>query len=422
MQIKKLYRVYNMLSPLRFDLAAKLIYAKHKLVNPQTQWYVDLYLNHILTFNGGWEYPGTKVTENEFLKCFDNMLLNFDAKKMSPIEVGTNGIIVNGSHRLITSYILKKPIVTKKVNIKGAIYPYAFFADRKRHGIHPQTPKTNKVLSSMKPEWLDEMALEFCRIVETIRIIIMFPQAIGKEKECTNIINKYGTIVYALKFNTNFTALDNLIKELYRGEEWIGGFWADRSLSKTRLCWNDNNPYVTVYLFSPSNTNIQDMKNDIRDLYKNRHSVHINDTHEETLRIAGTVFNRNSRDYLTHISPLTSYNKELFKTYYDLLTDKQCMCIDSSFVLALLGLREAADLDFLHFDNVDIHAKNVNSHNEWSHHYDEHRDDIIFNPLKHFYFAGIKFASLDVVRRMKINRNESKDVKDLALISTILKN
>ena len=38
----------------RFDLMAKLLYLRY----PDCQWYRDLYKNHILTFNGGWEFPG----------------------------------------------------------------------------------------------------------------------------------------------------------------------------------------------------------------------------------------------------------------------------------------------------------------------------------------------------------------------------
>ena len=56
---------------------------------------------------------------------------------------------------------------------------------------------------------------------------------------------------------------------------------------------------------------------------------------------------------------------------------------------------------------------------KWLSYYKEKKDDIIYDPLKYFYFNGLKFATLEVVKQMKI-RNESKDLIDLELINKIL--
>jgi len=45
-----------------------------------------------------------------------------------------------------------------------------------------------------------------------------------------------------------------------------------------------------------------------------------------------------------------------------------------------------------------------------------HRDEIIYNPANHFYFCGLKFCTLNVVKVMKWNRREMKDMQDLKLI------
>ena len=37
--------------------------------------------------------------------------------------------------------------------------------------------------------------------------------------------------------------------------------------------------------------------------------------------------------------------------------------------------------------------------------------------MYHFYFNGFKFATLEVIRKMKENRGEPKDINDIKLIN-----
>jgi hypothetical protein len=63
----------------------------------------------------------------------------------------------------------------------------------------------------------------------------------------------------------------------------------------------------------------------------------------------------------------------------------------------------------------------ISSHNEYSNgRYDKTIDDIIYNPKNHFYYNGIKFASLDIVKSLKVNRWEEKDKIDVELINSVL--
>jgi hypothetical protein len=87
----------------------------------------------------------------------------------------------------------------------------------------------------------------------------------------------------------------------------------------------------------------------------------------------------------------------------------------------MYGLRECNDLDYLHFgDKVSTNNNLISSHNEYGiGRYHTHKDNIIFDPRNHFWYDGIKFASLDVVRKLKSKRNEPKDVVDVKLIESI---
>ena len=61
----------KLISPYRFDLMAKLLYLKYPI-----QYYSDLYLDHIKTFNNFWEYPGTKTSGQDFIVSFNNLIKN----------------------------------------------------------------------------------------------------------------------------------------------------------------------------------------------------------------------------------------------------------------------------------------------------------------------------------------------------------
>ena len=108
---------------------------------------------------------------------------------------------------------------------------------------------------------------------------------------------------------------------------------------------------------------------------------------------------------------LSSYRQSL-----QARADRHDFCVDSSAVLSAYGLRDCRDLDFLHLINVHPLASQIDCHNDWSHHYGEPKDEIIYNPELHFYMYGLKFASIKVVREMKKIRNEEKDKVDVKLM------
>ena len=66
----------------------------------------------------------------QFIESFDNLITsiknnNFDKK--FPIPIGSNNVIINGAHRLMTSYFFKKPIYGIHENKIACSYNYSFF-------------------------------------------------------------------------------------------------------------------------------------------------------------------------------------------------------------------------------------------------------------------------------------------------------
>ena len=86
----------------------------------------------------------------------------------------------------------------------------------------------------------------------------------------------------------------------------------------------------------------------------------------------------------------------------------------------MYGLREAKDIDYIEKDNKDIKLKMYGCHKgKWFNYYKINKENILYNPENHFYCNGLKFVSLNVIKKMKTNRNEKKDIKDLELINKI---
>jgi hypothetical protein len=157
------------------------------------------------------------------------------------------------------------------------------------------------------------------------------------------------------------------------------------------------------------------------------HSVHITDTHHETLRVAEALLNANSVHFVEHARPgapvrLLGHMARLRDWLREAGLSPEDLCIGGSAVLAAYGLREGKDLDFLHHFALPERGlpEDLGSHNEYAGLYGLSADDLIYDPSNHFNYFGLKFASLPVIARMKKTRGEKKDAVDLSLIRKVL--
>lgn len=166
---------------------------------------------------------------------------------------------------------------------------------------------------------------------------------------------------------------------------------------------------------------LREMKGKIREIFGlGNDALHVNDTHEGTLRLARSLLNENSIQFLNSAQPKEyPVFERLFAAYKDWIArigaDPERFCVDSSGVLAAYGIRDAQDLDFLQsgYDGVAPDRPDIGSHNEQIGHHVTGLDDILFNPENHFYWDGMKFASLRIVREMKRKRAQPKDLEDV---------
>ena len=238
----------------------------------------------------------------------------------------------------------------------------------------------------------------------------LFPIAHTRMAEVMNIIETHSNIFYKSSEAFNSTGQLGLIKEIYLSDGW-GTEKAIRK--KCKQCFRGMSQVTFVLLDAKNLETVKEMKNKIRALFKvGNHSVHINDTHEDTIRIAKTVFNTNSIHFLNHRRSVS------FPNYKKLMAEMKPddnEIITGSTVLSLYGLRDCKDIDKIYYNNPP-----ADSHNQYLKNlYKLSLDDIINNPIYHLYYNGFKYVSLDVIKNMKKTRNEPKDVIDVKLAEEI---
>jgi hypothetical protein len=165
------------------------------------------------------------------------------------------------------------------------------------------------------------------------------------------------------------------------------------------------------------------LKQQIRDIYKiDKSSVHINDTHDETIRIAQFAFNSNSIHFANNATPvLYPAFQKILDDYTKTDKDSEHFCVTGSAVMAMYGIRAAKDVDYFNkYQKLNTNNSLISSHNNEIRHYTITMDDILYNPENHFWFCGTKFAALHIIKALKEKRNEiPKDVEDIKIMSLL---
>ena len=96
--------------------------------------------------------------------------------------------------------------------------------------------------------------------------------------------------------------------------------------------------------------------------------------------------------------------------------DTKKICVTSSSVLSVYGIRDCGDMDlFIDKKYSDIFKKTHFDNDNNDKRYSKHFEDIIYNPDNHFYFQGIKFCNLSIILDFyKIKHNgKSKDIDSI---------
>ena len=379
----------DLLTYKRFDVVIKYLYAS----NLSSDYYKNAYQEHLKVWNNFREGSPRKKGFEEFDNAFQHIINNTVDE---PVPVNREGHIANGAHRLAAALYHQRPINVRDTDSDENYEircDYKFFI--------------NKGLSQ---SLLKRAALEYAKLKSNTHVICLFPIAHTLMDKVMNIINKYSNVFYYSSEVLNPVGQIGLMKEIYLKDGWANEHGIQR---KSDQCFRGDKDITFVLVDAKDLETVKEMKNQVRALFNvGNHSVHINDTHEETVRIAKTVFNDNSIHFLNNRKNVSFKN---YKKLMSATSPDDNTVITGSSVLSLYGLRDCKDLDLIYYKNAP-----ADSHNQYlGTHYKLPLDDIINNPYYHLYHNGFKYVSLDVIKNMKAIRNEPKDIVDLKLIGEI---
>ncbi len=407
----------ELLSPARLDIMAKYVYALQWTLGSRAEWGQHVYREHLRVWNEFREGDGSgKWSHEDFRASFDALLTDFaqhgfdDRRGLLP--TGWNNIIIDGSHRVAAALAHNAPVKVVHFGIQPRQYNYEFFRER-----------------GLGEEILDDLALQYCRLDDRVRVAVLFPVTQGHDDEMMKLLQESGPILYRKSVTVSRIGRENLIKLLYRGESWLGDGIRPTPglLQHVNQRFVDHKPVKFVFFVGGQEDKNRDVKNRIRALFNlGNDPVHINDMHHQTISIAESVLNVNSLHFLNNaqIGGLRNFS-ELFRSFKEWIVqehlDSRRFCIDGSAVLAAYGLRDANDLDYLYSGVPIVQGPNplVSCHNAELSHYDILLSDLVMDPRNYFFFDGIKFLAIHVIRKMKSARGEAKDSSDVYRIDAL---
>ena len=419
----------DLLTYLRFDIASKTLYARHREKGVEQVWAKTVY-HHLLDVWGGCrELSPTKNNIEEFYTAYHEILDSmktegFDEKK-SYIPVHENKFLLNGAHRLAAAIQYNKPVVCKNSPLNaGQIDCSAFYFQNRK----------NIVPSGLVEDVSDSMALEYCRLKKNTFIATVYQHAFSNMNAVFETFKKYNIgIVYSkdIRLTNNFPL--NYMLAMYGDEEWMRGSKSHGfpgAVSQASHNFSHGTD-IKAFLIECDNVNTAlEAKIEIRSLIgAGKGSMHTTDTRKETWRNACICFHNPTLKYMNDC-PIGSFHESKFKEFItetkriidNSNVDIEDICVGGSAPLMAYGKRDCRDFDILHLPPTETINFNdtVSSHNEYVEYYGESLKEIVFNPNKYFYIDGLKFISAAGMVLMKLNRGEQKDYRDAELIKEVL--
>ena len=415
----------KLLTHLRIDVVIKIMYVEFYLGITKSKLNKILYYLQLKKWKNFQGKDSNKYSYKDYELIFNETINSikegFDTSK-TLIPIDKENKIIDGSHRLGASIVLKKKVGVIQF---GSLAPSItlnrldnFFNFKKNMYI------------------LDHLIIYYVKYFKNLRFIILFPvRNKTYDEKSISEIKKYGDIVLTKSISVGgMVSAFHMIKNFYFGAKWIGnlqdGFKG--AAWKTQACFNNTNGVIDVLLFRPHKEeyvrtdHLKKVKENIRKIYNiHFHSIHSSDNHEENIRYSKLFFDKNSEKLLTK-RPNIFYTKLeiLIQKLNNNRIDHHNFVFSGSAVMGALGLREPNDCDVFYDESFSL-PNDFSSHNNqiiYLHGYSI--NELIYNPKNYFFYMGYKFINLDIVLRLKINRfklkPKTKDEKDIKIIQEYL--
>lgn len=285
----------ELLSPKRFDLAFKLLLLNKKQWDNNSA--MDAYTDHIRAFSFGRftePYNDRKKGIDSFLREFEKLdheisESGFDSKK-SIIPVSSDGILLNGAHRVACAIQSNSEILCVETELSSPEYTSRFFYKR-----------------MVNPRYLDMAAIQFVQKTESPNMCLSW----GRNLNANSILSQK-MLIYSKKIVLNSKGKKRLLRWLST-ESYVQS--APSLLSAFQGMCHSGSFRISIF---------ESIPNALEEIYLSEYSIFIPD-HEKVLRLARTLLNEK-------------------------ITELFCSMSDSDFEIFLFEMRKQFPNGHLSFD------------------------------------------------------------------------
>ena len=435
----------KLLVPEILEIVVKYLYVKSVIENKDVDFFTDLYRRHIYYRTGGVE--DAKATVDDYVKSFNILIASMRTAGFDrnyPIPVSTqNGIILDGSHRLACALFFDiHPYVEFIEGRKGNIWDYWWF---EQHGFSKRE--------------LDLMLRTYIELKpQNVIAIILWGPVKKYWAEIQSYISAFHKIIAARDFLFDRKMLASIVYDIYAFEDGLKV--SDAVRRKVALLQNYT-PEIRLILAEVEEPECVvnngrsvckqalTLKRNVRhqfgsilpsSLHDSYLIIHTSDNSEHLRHITNILLNQNNlialrgRRHSEYREKFLDWLEEYRRTIVAHGINSDSCCIVGSSPLEVFSIRDSTDIDFIlkaslregRFPDNGAHlSKNVDIVHKGYHRSSNRQklfsdDQIIHDIDKHFYFRGLKFATLEIVRDTKSYDARPKDVKDVKLIDRFL--
>lgn len=432
--VEEIVDARKLICPQRFDLYALLLYIDHKVKGVKNDIYAyNVYKERtrtITAFKMSETGNDSKNSFQDFITVFDNLIEdtqkgNFDENR-TLIPVDKNYVLMDGAHRTAcAAYFGKKVHVLRFVEMESLHMSW----EHLQNGIIPESV-------------LDAMALESCNWHNNLHMLFMWPKAFLKKgtlQKAYKYIAGRSYVVYKKEVKMRYSAIRNLMIQLYGHMDWVGDIDNDfaGTFAKADEVWDVNGMCGFVLIQAPSCEYVLDMKQEIRNMFGiGLASMHSTDNMREARIATNAIFNPNSLQFLQYGVPtkykevyrsLDSFKKQLNEQNID----RNNVLLSPDLSLAIYGIRETKDYCYIS-NNIDVRQsclKKISDsepNSSFLELFGDNLFDIITSPSNFYWFNELKFFSLDNVlkyksRRFEIGHDDNDRADVLSIQDTIKK-
>ena len=297
----------DLLSPARFDLFAKLYYLSNRENQPDLARKV--YLEHIRCFNPEGKEPGRD--DKAGFDCFlDSFILLFDEirehgfnPKISLIPVGSNGVILDGAHRVAILAFLDLPVTICRFDgvISKGPFDYQYFIRR-----------------GLSQELADQIAFEAAHWLRNLRVACLWPRMGNAQMKdsAERILDEQFPVLYTRNVLISRQTLHRLMVNVYQSQKWIGTKGNDflGAKDKAARCFDINRQVRFVFFIGSNPEAVMTIKDRIRKIQSfGKHTLHITDTEDEATKLALLVLTEEGKKEWLYINQFQSWSEKLYE-------------------------------------------------------------------------------------------------------------